>query len=206
MNEIDRPDRETRRFQGKSDPIDPVDAAKPALSGDRTGTSKQHDGQLEAPCYPRVARRSTINQRADTQRQLKALIVTAPDDPRSGLRGVPTGKLITTCAVPAPRSHPRPRRRPGHRHNDRTGLPGPPPAAHHGDQRPGRAAGTPVAAINPAPLAAYGLGVDTSGQLLVTAGDNHDRLSPEAAFAMLAASSDPRLLRRDHPASSQPRQ
>ncbi|GAA3090238.1 IS110 family transposase [Nonomuraea salmonea] len=36
--EIDRPDRRARRFQGKSDPIDAIAAAKTALAGDRTGT------------------------------------------------------------------------------------------------------------------------------------------------------------------------
>ncbi|MFI6601125.1 transposase, partial [Nonomuraea sp. NPDC050536] len=35
--EVDRPDRRTRRFQGKSDPIDAVQAAKTALAGQRTG-------------------------------------------------------------------------------------------------------------------------------------------------------------------------
>ncbi|MGW2221166.1 transposase [Nonomuraea sp. NPDC001684] len=42
-----------------------------------------------------------------------------------------------------------------------------------------------VAAINPALLAVHGVGPDTAGQLLVTAGENHDRLDSEAAFAML---------------------
>ncbi|MDW5328960.1 hypothetical protein [Plantactinospora sp. KLBMP9567] len=38
MIEVDRPDRKTRRFQGKSDPIDAIAAAKAALAGERTGT------------------------------------------------------------------------------------------------------------------------------------------------------------------------
>ena len=42
-----------------------------------------------------------------------------------------------------------------------------------------------VAAINPALLALTGVGADVAGQLLVTAGDNPDRLRSEAAFAML---------------------
>jgi transposase len=42
-----------------------------------------------------------------------------------------------------------------------------------------------VAAINPRLLAANGLGADTAGQLLVSAGENHDRLTSEAGFAML---------------------
>ncbi|MFC7278085.1 transposase, partial [Paractinoplanes rhizophilus] len=42
-----------------------------------------------------------------------------------------------------------------------------------------------IAAINPDLLEANGVGADTAGQLLVTAGENHDRLTREAAFAML---------------------
>jgi hypothetical protein len=43
--EVDRPDRKARRFQGKSDPIDAIQAAKAALVGERTGTPKQRDGR-----------------------------------------------------------------------------------------------------------------------------------------------------------------
>ncbi|MBB3733876.1 hypothetical protein [Nonomuraea dietziae] len=45
-----------------------------------------------------MARRSAVNQRADTQRQIKALIVTAPDTLRSCLRGLGIKDLIATCA------------------------------------------------------------------------------------------------------------
>jgi transposase len=38
--EVDRPDRKTRRFQGKSDPIDAVQAARTALARERTGIPK----------------------------------------------------------------------------------------------------------------------------------------------------------------------
>ena len=86
--EVDRPDRKTRRFQGKSDPIDAIAAAKTALAGQRTGTPKQRDGRVEALRNLRVARRSAVEQRADTQRQMKTLIVTAPDELRAGLRCV----------------------------------------------------------------------------------------------------------------------
>ncbi len=46
-----------------------------------------------------------------------------------------------------------------------------------------------VAAINPALLAANGVGPDVAGQLLVSAGENHDRLASEAAFAMLCGAA-----------------
>ncbi|WP_306216467.1 IS110 family transposase, partial [Actinoplanes sp. RD1] len=40
-------------------------------------------------------------------------------------------------------------------------------------------------AINPRLLAANGVGADVAGQLLVSAGENHERIASEAAFAML---------------------
>ncbi len=182
--EVDRPDRRTRRFQGKSDPIDAVQAAKAALAGQRTGIPKQRDGRVEALRNLRVARRSAVEQRADTQRQIKTLIVTAPDQLRSQLRGLSTTKLITTCAGLRP---------------DRTDAANPATAvtlALRSLARRHQQLSTEItdlddllepliATINPGLLAANGVGADTAGQLLVSAGENHGRLASEAAFAML---------------------
>lgn len=188
LAEIDRPNRKTRRFQGKSDPIDAIQAAKAALAADRTGTPKQRDGRVEALRCLRVARRSAVDQRADTQRQMKALIVTAPDDLRTQLRGLPVKKLITTCATLRP-DH-------THAHDPATAtMIALRCLARRHQQLTAEISDLDellqplVAAINPGLLAAYGLGPDTAGQLLVTAGENHDRLGSEAAFAMLCGAA-----------------
>jgi len=186
--EVDRPDRKTRRFQGKSDPIDAIQAAKAALAGERTGTPKQRDGRVEALRNLRVARRSAVDQRADAQRQIKALIVTAPDELRARLRGLAVKQLITTCANLRP---------------DRADAATPATAtrialrslARRHQQLTTEIADLDelleplVAAINPGLLAANGVGADVAGQLLVTAGENHDRLTSEAAFAMLCGAA-----------------
>lgn len=52
-------------------------------------------------------------------------------------------------------------------------------------QRFGRLQRIGIDAVNPALVTVNGVGADTAGQLLVTAGENHDRLTSEAAFAML---------------------
>ncbi|MFC0529101.1 IS110 family transposase [Phytohabitans kaempferiae] len=182
--EVDRPDRKTRRLQGKSDPIDAIAAAKAALAGERTGTPKQRDGRVEALRNLRVARRSAIEQRADTQRQIKTLIVTAPDELRARLHTLPVNKLIATCA---------------NLRGDRTDAARPATAvklalralARRHQQLSAEITDLDellaplVAAINPNLLTANGVGPDIAGQLLVTAGQNHDRLTSEAAFAML---------------------
>src|SRR3954453_3957315 len=46
MVEVDRPDRKTRRFAGKSDPIDAEAAARTALARTRTGVPKDRSGQV----------------------------------------------------------------------------------------------------------------------------------------------------------------
>ncbi|WP_345475916.1 IS110 family transposase, partial [Actinoallomurus oryzae] len=102
MVEIDRPDRKARRWQGKSDPVDAEAAARTALAAHRTGTPKQRDGKVEALRNLRVARRSAIAARADAQRQIKALIITAPDQLRARLRGLKNRELVEVCATTRP--------------------------------------------------------------------------------------------------------
>lgn len=188
MIEVDRPDRKTRRFQGKSDPIDAVNAARAALAQERTGLPKHRDGQVEALRTLRVARRSAITQRADVQRQIKALIVTAPEAVRDKLRGLGRAALIRTCAAFRPDTA-------------RAAEPG--TAARITLRSLARRhqtlteeiteldalIGPLVEAINPDLVALKGVGPEVAAQLLVTAGDNPERLRSEAAFAMLCGAA-----------------
>ena len=186
--EVDRPHRKTRRSQGKSDPIDAIAAARAALAGERAGTAKHRDGRVEALRNLRVARRSAVSQRADTQRQIKSLLVTADDQLRTRLRGLSTTQLITTCADLRPDTSDTANqatatmialrslaRRHQHLTTEITDL--------------DTLLEPLVAAINPDLLAVPGVGPDTAGQLLVTAGENNDRITSEAAFAMLCGAA-----------------
>ena len=132
---------------------------------------------------PRVARRSGLDQRADVQRQIKALVVTVPEPLRDRLRGLGDKQLLATCA----------RLRP-----DTTRLHEPVEATKHAlralaqrhaqltEEITGLDAhlATLVEQINPALLELKGVGVDVAGQLLVTAGGNPERVRSEPAFAM----------------------
>ena len=187
--EVDRPDRKTRRTQGKSDPIDAYAAARSTLNGAANGVPKTRDGQVEAIRTLRVARRSAVKARTQAINALKALVVTAPDPVREALRGMSSTALIATCA----------RLRPG--------ATGTELAAQHD---PGAATKTALRALArrhqhlseeitdldtdilplvqataPALLALHGVGPEVAGQLLASAGDNPDRLRSEAAFAHL---------------------
>jgi transposase len=188
MVEIDRPDRKMRRWQGKSDPVDAEAAARAAQAGRRTGVPKHRDGTVEALRVLRVARRSAIAGRADAQRQIKALVVTAPDTLRTVLRELGDRQLVTFCAA----------RRP-----DRAAAGDPATtvvialrslARRHQqltveiDELDTLIAPLTVA-VNPTLCGLLGVGPDVAGQLLVTAGQNPDRLRSEAAFAMLCGAA-----------------
>jgi transposase len=206
--EVDRPDRKTRRFQGKSDPIDAIAAAQAAQSGRATGRPKHRAGRVEALRALRVARRSAIDQRADAQRQLKALIVTAPDTLRERLRDLTDTQLITTCAGTHPDHNTTDQDTTDHNTTDQdttdqdttdqdtacpvtaTTLALRSLARRHQQlsaeiRELDKLIEPLVEAINPRLLAVFGVGPDTAGQLLVTAGEQPDRITSEAAFAML---------------------
>jgi transposase len=186
--EVDRPDRKTRRRQGKSDPIDAVCAARAVLAGTRTGTPKQSDSRVEALRNLRVARRSAVQDRADARRQMHTLVITAPDEVREQVRDLTVAALVKHCAAADPnladiadpavavmvalRSLARRHQRLTAEITDLDKLI------------------TPlVGAINPKLMELNGVGPDVAGQLLVTAGANTDRLRGEAAFAMLCGAS-----------------
>ena len=81
--EVDRPDRKARRDQGKTDPLDAYAAARAVASGRATGTPKTRTGDVEAVRTLRVARTGAIRARAKALTQLKALVVTGPEELRA---------------------------------------------------------------------------------------------------------------------------
>lgn len=186
--EVDRPDRKTRRAQGKSDPIDADAAARAVLSGRAQGTPKTRTGPVEAIRVLRVARKSAVKDRAQTLTQIKSLLITAPDDLRTTLTALTPARLLQACAAL------RPNRADATNPNQATKIALKSLARRHQHLT------TEIADLdtllddlvnttNPALLTATGVGTDTAGQLLVTAGDNPQRLHSEAAFAALCGVS-----------------
>jgi transposase len=184
--EVDRPDRRARRQRGKSDPLDAEAAARAVQAGTATGTPKTRTGTIEAIRVLRVARRSAVKARSQAALQLRALVATAPDELRDGLRQLSLDALVTSVARCRPgdpsdaaqatrlalRSIAR---RHQHLATEIAIL------EEHLDQL--------VAAVAPNLVALHGVGTDCAGQLLVTAGDNPDRLRHEAAFSHLCGAS-----------------
>ncbi|OZM75358.1 transposase, partial [Pseudonocardia sp. MH-G8] len=173
---------------GKSDPLDAEAAARAALAGRADGLPKQRGGEVEALAAIRVARRSAIKQRADTQHQIKSLIVTAPEALRAQLRPLSDRDLIRHCATrrPDPTTAGDPRtgvalalRSLARRHQQLSAE----------IDELDKLIEPLVTQINPTLIELFGVGPDSAGQLLVTAGNNPERLRSEAAFAMLCGAA-----------------
>jgi transposase len=181
--EVDRPDRTTRYRRGKSDTIDAEAAARAVQAGTAAGTPKARTGLVESIRALRVARRSAVKDRSAAAHQLHSLVSTAPDDLRSQLRALPVRQLVATCA----------RFRPGDLCDPAQAT----KAALGSIARRHQHLTDEIAALDtqldplvrqaapPSMLERSGVGIDVAGQLLVTAGDNPDRLNSPAAFAHL---------------------
>ena len=181
--EVDRPNRQKRRKVGKSDPTDALAAARAALSGEASVTPKTRNGPVEEIRVLMVARRSAREQRIQTLNQLRHLVFTAPEEIRIRFKGRYKTRLITEAANMRPRNGSDPvifttnvvirnlaRRIRGLNAEMRnidemiTDL---------------------IEETAPGLLELYGVGVDTAASLLVTAGDNPDRLHAEGSWAHL---------------------
>jgi transposase len=180
--DVDRPNRQLRRREGKTDPVDAVEAARAALSGRAAGKAKTRDGNVEAIRALMVAKRSARSVKIKTLNQIRHLSFTAPDELRERLRGVSRDHLGAQAAL-------RPR----------TGG----DTVVHATTVALRALGRRVLALDdeksrldelltplvadtaPGLLRLHGVGIDTASILLVAAGDNPERLRSEGAWAHL---------------------
>jgi transposase len=185
--EVDRPDRRMRRAKGKTDPIDAYAAAAAVASGRAAGAPKSRTGAVEAIRMLRVARASAVKSRTQAMNQIRMLLITAPASLREQVAGLGPAALIGTLA----------RLRPG------AGLATPLAAAKFAlrrlarrwqwldeevDELDGQIAPL-VAATAPALLDLFGIGPEVAGQLLITAGDNPERMRSQASFARLAGAA-----------------
>ncbi|WP_199853171.1 transposase [Plantactinospora sp. BC1] len=95
--ELDRPKRPARRAGAKSDPIDAERAARDALA--RTRLAQPKTGPQRAALQMRLtARRAAVEAATTAQRQLHAMVITAPETVRARFRGQSTRTMITTAA------------------------------------------------------------------------------------------------------------
>lgn len=181
--EVNRPNRQHRRRFGKHDTADAEAAARALQANTATGEPKSADGPAEMVRALHVVRRSAVKARTQAANQLRALLVTAPEELKAELRGLSTAKLVATAA----------RFRPGGRPRD---LRAATKLAMRSVSRRHRRLSEEISELEeqiarlvaeavPALASLRGVGTDTAASLLIAVGDNPERLKSEASFARL---------------------
>lgn len=197
VHEIARPARASeRRLAGKNDTIDAEHAARQLLAGHGLSTPKTADGTVETIRLVKIAYDGAVQARTTAMITLKATLATGSEALRAELEKLTDHKLITACAAltgPAPLP-------PVRRGAPAVVVPGDPDAAmryvlssmakrwlalHEEAKAHAASLKTLTAAAAPQLVEAVGVGYDTAAQLLITAGDNTNRIRSEAAFAKM---------------------
>lgn len=188
--EVNRPNREARRRLGKSDVLDAEQAARAVLARTATATPKSKNGVIEVIRMLRIARNTAVKSRTQAMNALHSIVVSAPDLLRDDLIGLSKRTLVRRCQE---LEH----------HQD---------LAEFASQGDVVVAGTATAlrtlsdrwdaldqeikdldrqlrplvtGAAPDLCALFGVGTEIAAQMMITAGDNHERLTSEAAFARL---------------------
>jgi transposase len=184
--EVNRPDRAARRRSGKTDTVDALAAAHAVLSRRANATAKTSDGPVEMLRMLRLARISAVKARTQAINQLKALVVTTDPALRETLTSLTPTTLIQHCAN-LPDTAPTDvgtattytLRRLAARIQALTAE----------ERQLQRHITAVLNTHSPRLLQRHGIGPDSAAALLITAGDNPDRMSSEASFAALCGVS-----------------
>lgn len=186
--EVTAPDKTDRRKRGKDDTIDAENAAHAAFAGIRTVTPKSRDGMIESLRVLKVCRKTAVAARRVALQLIHMNIVSAPDELRDQLRTMTRMQLIRTLAAWRP---------------DVTGYRNVTTAYRIALKSLARRylelhdeiadLDVMIAAIvddlAPDLLERNSVGYQSASQLLITAGDNPERLRSEASFAALCGVS-----------------
>lgn len=182
--EVSRPPRKgDRRLSGKSDAIDAEHAARAVLAGTATGTPKLADGIVEAIRLVKIARDSAVKAHSQAMITLKATLVTASDELRFQLEPLSDFKLVNACAgldTSGNIADPSTAMRTTLASLARRWL-----ELHEEIKVHTKNLKTLTKTAAPELVAAFGIGPDIAAEMLVTAGDNNDRIRSDAALAKL---------------------
>ncbi|MFF8392871.1 IS110 family transposase [Streptomyces sp. NPDC016172] len=191
--DVNRMDRVDRRRRGKSDPLDAQNAARAVLSGRARARAKSGDGPVQIARMYKLTKVSAVKARTQAINQLKSLLITADPALREELAGLGNAELFRTCRRFADAS--------SCEEEDgeesvlqatriTLGL-----LAHRIGQLSEQIREVDVRLARlverhaPQLLDVVGIGPDTAVALLITVGDNPERLDSEASFAALCGVS-----------------
>lgn len=190
--EVNRPNRQARRMDGKSDRLDAEQIARAVLAQTATAIPKAKSGTVEVIRTLRVTRASAVKARTQAFNTLWGVMISAPSPLRDELVDLTKRTLVNKCAGLRPET------------DDLLSLNNDPDrllmaavkTSLRDLARRWKALDDEIKALNrqieaivrataPELLELPGVGVEIAGQFLVTAGDNTERIRNEAAFAKL---------------------
>lgn len=183
--EVNRPNRQQRRLRGKTDTLDAESAARSVLNGTATAQPKNTAG-LTAQMRVFLHSKDSANKaRTAAVNQLRAALITGPNELREKLGKLSTTQLIKQSAALQPEQG-----------EQLDGIAYAITQLAHRCQHLDREIKdlktritTIVKLLNPVLLDQLGVGPDVAAILLLTAGDNPLRLTSEASFAALCGVS-----------------
>ena len=186
--EVTTPDKHDRRRRGKNDDLDAQNAAHAAFAGKRTVTPRSRDGMIEALRVLSACRKTAVAARRIALQMIQNTVVCAPDSLREVLRSMTRMQLVRTLAAWRPDltryrdvesayriSLKSLARRYLELHDEIADL--------------DAMIGAIVDELAPNLVARNSIGHAGAAQLLLTAGDNPERLRSEAGFAALCGVS-----------------
>jgi transposase len=190
--EVNRPNRQARRLEGKSDRLDAEQAARSVLSGAASADPKAKSGAIEVIRILRVTRASAVKSRTMAFNLLHGVVVTAPSPLREELVHLTKRTLVNRCYRLRPET------------DDLVSLLESPERlllagtkkslrelAHRFKEldEEVKTLSSQITAlveqVAPELVAVFGVGAEIAGQFLVTAGDNSGRIRNEAALAKI---------------------
>ena len=181
--EVNRPNRQLRYQQGKSDAVDAESAARTVLAGQAAGQPKSSTGTVEMIRHLKIARDTAVKARTQAMQTIKAIIVCSPEALREQLDKV-RGKMTLLRRLAA--------LRPG----SLTSTLASAKTSLRAIARRWLLLDTEIklhdahleiltAARAPNLLEAHGMATGTAAEMLLLVGDNPERIHSEAAFAKL---------------------
>lgn len=186
--EVTAPDKQDRRRRGKDDDLDAQNAAHAAFAGKRVVTPKARDGMIESLRVLKACRKTAVAARRVALQMIHNTVVCAPDELRDTLRKLTRMQLIRTLAAWRPDLSDYRNVASAYRitlkslarrylelHDEIADL--------------DAMIGAIVDELAPLLVARNSIGRESAAQLLLTAGDNPDRITSEAGFAALCGVS-----------------
>lgn len=186
--EVTAPDKTVRRKRGKNDTIDAENAAHAAYAGIRTVTPKTRDGMVESLRVLKVCRKTAIAARRVALQLIQTQVISAPEDLRDLLRNMTRMQLIRTLVAWRPDLS-------GYRNVTMAYRIALKSLARRYLELHDEIADldvmikTIVDELAPELVSRTAVGYESAAQLLITAGDNPDRLGSEASFSALCGVS-----------------